>query len=283
MIGEAEGAIEKALNSLDNNDFGRVISGSDRADMTQSPPPRWDLLNMESYLSLPVQFCRGCPFHCEFCDVTVMMGKAVRAKTPQQILDELQKPFDLGWRGEVAFVDDNIIGNIKRIKELCRVIIPWMRRHGYPLEFQTQTSLNLAFKQDLLDCLVEAGFTKTCVGIEALSQETLKETKKYQNMRVDQEESLRKIGRAGIRVKCTVIIGFDTEPSRVDKESLPLPNARGSRTCFSIRSLPIRARIYGSGSSARADCSPTPTRISARSPACRTSCRSARSTRLPES
>ena len=218
VIGEAEGAIEKALDSLDNNDFGRVISGSDRADMTQSPPPRWDLLDMESYLSLPVQFCRGCPFHCEFCDVTVMMGKAVRAKTPQQILDELQKLYDLGWRGEVAFVDDNIIGNIKRIKELCRVIIPWMRKHGYPFEFQTQTSLNLAFKQDLLDLLVEAGFTKTCVGIEALSQETLKETKKYQNMRVDQEESLRKIGRAGIRVKCTVIIGFDTEPSRVDEE-----------------------------------------------------------------
>ena len=116
--------------------------------MTQSPPPRWDLLDMESYLSLPVQFCRGCPFHCEFCDVTVMMGKAVRAKTPQQILDELQKLYDLGWRGEVAFVDDNIIGNIKRIKELCRVIIPWMRKHGYPFEFQTQTSLNLAFKQE---------------------------------------------------------------------------------------------------------------------------------------
>ena len=186
--------------------------------MTQSPPPRWDLLDMKSYLSLPVQFCRGCPFHCEFCDVTVMMGKAVRAKTPEQILDELQKLYDLGWRGEVAFVDDNIIGNIKRIKELCRVIIPWMRTHGYPFEFQTQTSLNLAFKQDLLDLLVEAGFTKTCVGIEALSQETLKETKKYQNMRVDQEELLRKIGRAGIRVKCTVIIGFDTEPSRVDEQ-----------------------------------------------------------------
>lgn len=217
VVGEAEGAMERLLECLDDEDFGHVISPPARADMTLSPPPRWDLLDMHSYMSLPVQFCRGCPFHCEFCDATAIMGKSARAKTPQQILDELQRLYDLGWRGDVSFVDDNVIGNIKLVKELCRVVIPWMRAHGYPFEFLTQTSLNLAQKQELLQLMVEAGFTRTCVGIESLEQESLLETKKYQNMRVDQEAALRKIGRAGIRVKCTLIIGFDSEQPRVDE------------------------------------------------------------------
>jgi radical SAM superfamily enzyme YgiQ (UPF0313 family) len=217
VVGEAEGAMQRLLECLDAEDFGHVISPPARADMTLSPPPRWDLLDMHSYMSLPVQFCRGCPFHCEFCDATAIMGKSARAKTPQQILDELQRLYDLGWRGDVSFVDDNVIGNIKLVKELCRVVIPWMRAHGYPFEFLTQTSLNLAQKQELLQLMVEAGFTRTCVGIESLEQESLLETKKYQNMRVDQEAALRKIGRAGIRVKCTLIIGFDSEQPRVDE------------------------------------------------------------------
>ncbi len=172
---------------------------------------------MRSYMALPIQFIRGCPFHCEFCDATALMGKEARSKAVQQVMDELQRLYDLGWRGEVSFVDDNIIGNIKRVKELCRALIPWMRERGYPFEFQTQTSLNLAQKKDLLELMVAAGFTKTCVGIESLEQESLEETKKYQNMRVDQEAALRTIGRAGIRVKCTLIIGFDSEQPRVDE------------------------------------------------------------------
>ncbi len=216
MVGEVEGAMERLLECLDTNDYGYVIRGP-LADMTQSPPPRWDLLDMKSYMSMPVQFCRGCPFHCEFCDVTVMMGKVVRDKTPGQVLNELQILYDLGWRGEVAFVDDNIIGNIKRVSNLCRELIPWMRARGYPFEFQTQTSLNLAQKPDLLSLLVQAGFTRTCVGIESLEEESLEETKKYQNMHVDQENALRTIGKAGIRVKCTLIIGFDSEEPNVDQ------------------------------------------------------------------
>lgn len=216
VVGEVEGAMERLLECLDNDDYGHVIRGP-LADMTTSPPPRWDLLDMKSYMSMPVQFCRGCPFHCEFCDVTVMMGKTVRDKTPQQVLSELQILYDLGWRGEVAFVDDNIIGNIKRVAKLCRELIPWMRAHGYPFEFQTQTSLNLAQKPELLSLMVEAGFTRTCVGIESLEQESLEETKKYQNMRIDQEKALRTIGKAGIRVKCTLIIGFDSEEPDVDE------------------------------------------------------------------
>jgi radical SAM superfamily enzyme YgiQ (UPF0313 family) len=217
VVGEAEGAMERLLECLDNEDFGHVLSSPEKADMTLSPSPRWDLLDMHSYMSLPVQFCRGCPFHCEFCDATAIMGKAARAKTPQQVVNELQRLYDLGWRGDVSFVDDNVIGNIKRVKELCRAVIPWMRAHGYPFEFLTQTSLNLAQKPDLLALMVEAGFTRTCVGIESLEQESLLETKKYQNMRVDQEAALRTIGHAGIRVKCTLIIGFDSEQPRVDE------------------------------------------------------------------
>ncbi len=217
VVGEAENAMKRLLECLDNEDFGHVLSSPLKADMTYSPPPRWDLLDMPAYMSLPVQFIRGCPFHCEFCDATAIMGKAARAKTIEQVIDELQRLYDLGWRGEVSFVDDNIIGNIKRVKELCRVLIPWMRARDYPFEFQTQTSLNLAYKRDLLELMVEAGFTKTCVGIESFEQESLQETKKFQNMRVDQEAALRTISRAGIRVKCTLIIGFDSEQPQLDE------------------------------------------------------------------
>lgn len=217
VVGEAEGAMERLLECLDNEDFGHVLSSPSRVQMERSPQPRWDLLDMQSYMALPIQFIRGCPFHCEFCDATALMGKEARGKTIQQVIDELQRLYDLGWRGEVSFVDDNIIGNIKRVKELCRELIPWMRERGYPFEFQTQTSLNLAQKKDLLELMVAAGFTKTCVGIESLEQESLEETKKYQNMRVDQEAALKTIGRAGIRVKCTLIIGFDSEQPQVDE------------------------------------------------------------------
>ncbi len=217
VIGEAENVMTRLLEYLDTEDFGHVLSSPDKADMTYSSAPRWDLLDMQAYMTLPVQFIRGCPFHCEFCDATAIMGKAARAKTTQHVIDELQRLYDLGWRGEVSFVDDNIIGNIKRVKELCRVLIPWMKARDYPFEFITQTSLNLAQKQDLLELMVEAGFTKTCVGIESFEQESLQETKKFQNMRVDQEAALRKISRAGIRVKCTLIIGFDSEQPRLDE------------------------------------------------------------------
>lgn len=217
VVGEAENVMARLLECLDTEDFGHVLSSAKKADMTFASPPRWDLLDMQAYLTQPVQFIRGCPFHCEFCDATAIMGKAARAKTIEQVIDELQRLYDLGWRGEVSFVDDNIIGNIKRVKELCRVLIPWMRERDYPFEFITQTSLNLAQKQDLLELMVEAGFTKTCVGIESFEQESLQETKKFQNMRVDQEAALRKISRAGIRVKCTLIIGFDSEKPRVDE------------------------------------------------------------------
>jgi radical SAM superfamily enzyme YgiQ (UPF0313 family) len=217
VVGEAEGPMARLLECLDNEDFGHILSSPKRAEMAQSPPPRWDLLDMHSYMALPIQFIRGCPFHCEFCDATALMGKAARGKNIQQVLDELQRLYDLGWRGEVSFVDDNIIGNIKRVKELCRELIPWMRERNYPFEFQTQTSLNLAQKKDLLELMVAAGFTKTCVGIESIEQESLQETKKYQNMRVDQEAALRTINQAGIRVKCTLIIGFDSEQPRVDE------------------------------------------------------------------
>ena len=147
VVGEVENVLTRLLECLDNEDFGHVLSSPNKADMTYSAPPRWDLLDMQSYMTLPVQFIRGCPFHCEFCDATALMGKAARSKTIQNVIDELQRLYDLGWRGEVSFVDDNIIGNIKRVKELCRVLIPWMRERGYPFEFITQTSLNLAQKK----------------------------------------------------------------------------------------------------------------------------------------
>jgi radical SAM superfamily enzyme YgiQ (UPF0313 family) len=218
LQGEAEGGMAAIIDRLASRPGGGILKVSERPDITRSPVPRWDLLDMGSYLSMPVQFSRGCPFQCEFCDVTYMFGRQVRTKTPEQVIGELSHLYDLGWRGEVAFVDDNFIGKPAKTKELLRRLIPWLASRGQPFEFQTQVSINLAQDRELLDLMVWAGFSKVCIGIESVETESLKSTGKYQNVGVDAVAACRTITRAGIRVKGACIIGFDQETTGVDRK-----------------------------------------------------------------
>lgn len=215
--GEAEVVAEILRDTLDRRDFGRVIWAEDHAHMERVPRPRFDLVDMGKYFAMPVQSSRGCPFRCEFCDVTYMFGRNVRTKKPLQFIEELQLLYDLGWRGYIFVVDDNFVAIPPRTKALLRELIPWMDRRRSPFRFVTQASINLAGDDELLELMVRAGFEKVCIGIESTDPEALERIGKYQNLRMNLEEACRKINRRGLAIVATCIIGLDGEKPGVDK------------------------------------------------------------------
>ncbi len=215
--GEGEVSVERLIEALSNGETGLVIEPTGPADLSRSPAPRFDLLDMDNYVAMAVQFSRGCPFHCEFCDITLMLGRIVRTKTPEQILQELDLLYKLGWRREVFFVDDNFVGNPLRTKELLRVLVPWMEERGHPFDFHTQASVNLAAHPEVMELMGKSGFFKVFLGIETPDEDSLKLTKKHQNAAVDLDEVCRKINEAGLQIQAGCIIGFDHERPGADR------------------------------------------------------------------
>jgi radical SAM superfamily enzyme YgiQ (UPF0313 family) len=218
--GEAENSMPQLLRSLQERESGRVIAAADLADLEKSPPPRYDLIDLNHYTDMALQFSRGCPFHCEFCDITLMLGRRVRTKSPRQILAELQILYDLGWRGAVFFVDDNFVGNPGKARALLQELLPWVVSRGRPFDFYTQTSVNLTAHQDLPELMVEAGFTSIFLGIETQDVESLKQAKKFQNVAVDLDSVCQQINRAGLLIIAGCIIGFDAERPGADRRLL---------------------------------------------------------------
>ena len=151
--GEAEVVMPRLLESLRNGESGVFISADESADLETTPPARYDLLDLSAYVDMAIQFSRGCPFHCEFCDITLMFGRKVRTKTASQILKELTVLYDLGWRRLVFFVDDNFIGNVSAAKRLLQELIVWNESRGRPFDFNTQASVNLGADPELLDAM----------------------------------------------------------------------------------------------------------------------------------
>ncbi len=190
---------------------GEFRSLGKHPDIATSPVPRFELLDLQAYAAMSVQFSRGCPFQCEFCDIIVLNGRIPRAKSPAQVLAELQKLYDLGWREMIFVVDDNFIGHKQKVKELLRALKPWMIDHLFPFSFNTESSLDLAADQELMDLMVACNFGSVFLGIETPDEESLALTKKYQNMRNSLLESAIKIQRSGLRIMSGFIIGFDNE------------------------------------------------------------------------
>ena len=215
--GEAEVHIGELLASIKKKDFGRIIQSDERADMTKSPPPRFDLLDLKSYAEMGIQFTRGCPFKCEFCDVTLMLGRKMRTKAPDQVLQELEILYNLGWRRLVFFVDDNFIGSVYRTKELLKELIPWMENRRRPFNFLTQASVNMAANESLMEDMFRAGFTKVFLGVETSDQECLKNAGKLQNVNIDMDLAAQKITKAGFEIIAGTILGFDGEKSGAGK------------------------------------------------------------------
>ncbi|MGB8539544.1 MAG: B12-binding domain-containing radical SAM protein [Acidobacteriaceae bacterium] len=216
MVGEAEEAFPGIAAALENGTARALYRIVDKPDMTRSPVPRFDLLHRNEYTSMPIQFSRGCPFQCEFCDIITIYGRRPRAKTPQQVMHELDVLYKLGWRNEVFIVDDNFIGNHRQALQLSRELIEWQKVHHQPFSFYTEASLNLAAQPELMDAMVEANFMYVFIGIETPSAEALKESRKFQNLRSkDNVEQVRIIQEKGLWVLAGFIVGFDSDDETI--------------------------------------------------------------------
>ena len=216
VIGEAEGIIHEFIGAWERGErSGTFTAEKFKADVTKSPAPRFDLLNFRDYIYIGVQFSRGCPFTCEFCDIIELYGRSPRTKTVAQMLGELERLHALGYRGHVDFVDDNLIGNKKAVKLFLPHLIAWQKARGYPFRFSTEASLNLADDAELLGMLRQANFFVVFIGIETPDEETLIHTSKKQNTRRSISESVHKIYAAGMFVTAGFIVGFDTETDAI--------------------------------------------------------------------
>ncbi|MFM7449634.1 MAG: B12-binding domain-containing radical SAM protein [Leptolyngbyaceae cyanobacterium] len=183
----------------------------EKPDVTTTPIPRFELLDFDAYDSMSIQFSRGCPFQCEFCDIIVLYGRKPRTKTPQQLLAELDLLYELGWRRTIFMVDDNFIGNKRNVKLLLKELKLWMAQHEYPFPFNTEASVDLAQDPELMELMADCNFNAVFLGIETPDESSLTLTQKYQNTRDSLEEAVDAITRSGLRVMAGFIIGFDGE------------------------------------------------------------------------
>jgi radical SAM superfamily enzyme YgiQ (UPF0313 family) len=190
-----------------------VFRATEKPDVTATPIPRFDLLDFSAYQTMSVQFSRGCPFQCEFCDIIVLYGRKPRTKQPTQLLAELESLYQLGWRGSVFMVDDNFIGNKRNVKLLLKELKTWQAEHRYPFSFITEASVDLGDDPELLDLMMECNFISVFLGLETPDEDSLMLTKKFQNTRNSLADSVENITRAGLRVMAGFIIGFDNEKS----------------------------------------------------------------------
>jgi radical SAM superfamily enzyme YgiQ (UPF0313 family) len=253
FIGEAEETWPQFLREWSQGLHQYRYEQSNKSDMTKVPTPRFDLLKMGRYAFGSIQFSRGCPFQCEFCDIIVTFGRRPRIKTSAQVIAELEAIRETGLR--IAFiVDDNLIGNKKAIKEVLREVIAWQRRKGYPLTLFTEASIDLADDPELLELMVEANFIATFIGIESPSEESLRETKKYQNVREGGTllEKVRRVQDAGMEVWCGMIMGFDSDDSTIFDRQIEF--IQQSRISFSMSGMlsaipktPLHDRLAAEG------------------------------------
>jgi Domain of unknown function (DUF4070)/Radical SAM superfamily len=212
VIGEAELVINDFVAAWrDGKRKGVFEAEKFQADVTKTPIPRYDLLKFKNYVYVGVQFSRGCPFNCEFCDIIELFGRVPRAKDTAQVLAELDRLYELGYRGHVDFVDDNLIGNKKALRRLIPELIAWQKARDYPFAFSTEASINLADDDKLLEDLQECNFFMIYVGVESPDTDTLVSMQKKQNTRRSLVDSLRKINESGIVVIAGFIVGFDPE------------------------------------------------------------------------
>ena len=219
VLGEAEDVFPEFLRDLANGAAAAVYREPRKPDLTRTPVPRFDLIDPASYYSMSIQFSRGCPFDCEFCDITKLYGRVSRTKSPAQVVGELESLHRLGWRGAVFIVDDNFIGNKREAMRLLPVIAEWQKAHGYPFTLSTEASVNLARMDALMDGMSDAGFDSVFVGIETPTPKALLKTKKPQNVSTGEDDYLlnavRKIQRKGMQVQAGFILGLDGDDEDV--------------------------------------------------------------------
>ena len=212
ILNEGELTIPPFLEELERGTAQHVYTSNAWADLRSTPIPAWELINTKKYASMNIQYSRGCPFCCEFCDITVLFGNKPRTKETSQVLGELEALYNSGWRGAVFFVDDNFIGNKKDLKEnVLPAINDWMEKHKHPFEFLTEASINIADDDDLMAMMVKAGFNDVFIGIETPDEKSLTECRKTQNINRDLISCVKKIQSFGLQVQGGFIVGFDSD------------------------------------------------------------------------
>ncbi|HQP29987.1 MAG TPA: B12-binding domain-containing radical SAM protein, partial [Deltaproteobacteria bacterium] len=207
--GEAEETFPTFLADLERGTPRRLYAAASRPDLSLSPIPAWELINMQDYDSMLVQFSRGCPFDCEFCNITQLGGSRPRTKPPAQFIAEIDALYRRGWYGSVFVVDDNFIGNKAKVKELLKALELWMDTHGRPFHFFTEASINLAEDRELIELMTRAGFNKVFIGIETPNEASLKEAGKTNNLRGNLLQAVQTIHAGGLEVMGGFILGFD--------------------------------------------------------------------------
>ena len=216
VLNEAELTLPLFLEDLERGKAQRVYTSDRWADIEQTPIPQWEMVNKRNYASMNIQYSRGCPFNCEFCNITVLYGQTPRTKSTDQIIAELNHLYQTGWRGSLFFVDDNFIGNKAKLKKhLLPVMGDWMQKMDYPFALATEASINLADDPQLMALMVRAGFDTVFVGIETPNEASLVECNKFQNKDSDLLACVKTIQKSGLQVQGGFILGFDNDPPSI--------------------------------------------------------------------
>jgi len=251
FVDEAEDTWPAFLRDFEAGTWKSEYRCEEKPDMSRAPMPRFDLVPVDRYHAMTIQFARGCPFTCEFCDIIVMYGRRPRAKTVDQVISEIDECHRLGAT-QVFIVDDNFIGNAALAKDLLREMAHWGQARGYPIDFNTEVSLNVANDAELLALMRAANYTTIFIGIESPRRESLAETKKSQNLRGDMLENLHEIQSYGIQVQAGMIVGFDADDDSIFEEQLAFIQA--ARIPVSMTGMlqalpktPLRERVLQEG------------------------------------
>jgi len=221
VLNEAEITLPRFLDDLERGIPKHIYETEEFPEISLAPMPMWELLDVKKYASLSLQYSRGCPYDCDFCSITMLNGRKPRTKSKDQFLSELSRLYELGYRGDISVVDDNFIGNKRKLKEeILPPLIDWLKKRKYPFHFVTEVSINLADDEELMKLMVEAGFYSVFVGIETPNDESLSECGKAQNLRRDLVLSVKKMQRHGMVVSAGFIIGFDHDPPDIFNQQI---------------------------------------------------------------
>ena len=246
VLGDAEAILPLFLSDLEAGCARHIYSSSEQPDIAKTPIPLWSLIDMKKYSSMNIQYSRGCPYNCEFCDIVVLNGHKPRTKSQAQMLAELEALYQRGWRSGVFIVDDNFIGNKKKLKaEILPAIISWTKERKYPFAFSTEASINLSDDEELMRLMVAAGFNTVFIGVESPNEESLDECGKFLNKNRDLIASIQKIQNHGLEVQGGFIVGFDSDPLSIFRSQINFIQKSGIVTAMvGLLNAPHGTRLY---------------------------------------
>ena len=246
ILNEAEITLPPFLEDLEKGCPKRIYKTDQHPDITKTPIPLWSLIDLNKYASITIQYSRGCPYNCEFCDIVVLDGHKPRTKSRDQMLAELDALYNQGYRGSVFIVDDNFIGNKKKLKaDILPAMIQWMEEKEYPFRFLTEASINLADDEKLMQLMSDAGFNNVFVGIESPNEESLIECNKFTNRNRDLVASVKKLQNYGFEVMGGFIVGFDSDPISIFKSQINFIQKSGIVTAMvGLLNAPAETRLW---------------------------------------